>query len=137
MRVVHSNKDLPATRDELFAKAKEKEVAGEWEQAATFYEKLIKLNTLNEKPYDRLMIVYRKLKEPKKELNIIKEGIAVFENLYSRKHKTPDKKVIQLSKVLQKATGLVDKKGNSLYEAEPLGRWKRRKRVVERILEKL
>lgn len=136
MKVVHSNKDLPVTRDELFARAKEKESAAEWAEAAALYEKLIKLNTLNEKPYDRLMIAYRKMKEPKKELNIIKQGIAVFENLYSKKHKTPDRKVIQLSRALEKATGLVDKKGVSLYQAEPLGRWNRRKGVVERMLKK-
>jgi len=123
-------------RHELFAAAKEKEAAGEWKEAIALYEKLIKLHPLEEKAYDRLMIAYRKLKEPRKELNAIKAGIDAFEELYKKSKKTPDKKVIQISRALQKATGLLDRKGESLYRPEPIGRWLKRKAVVEKQLKK-
>ena len=136
LKIAHSNKDLPVTRQELFADAKDKEEAGEWKNAATVYEKLIKIHPLEEKAYDRLMIAYRKLKEPRKELNAIGAGIDAFEQLYKKSKKTPDKKVIQISRALQKATGLVDKKGESLYRPEPIGRWLKRKSVVEKLIKK-
>ena len=136
LKIVHSNKDLPVNRHELFADAKAKEAAGEWKDAAAVYEELIKLHPLEEKAYDRLMIAYRKLKEPKKELLAIKTGIDSFEELYKKSKKTPDKKVIRISKVLQKSMGLLDKKGESLYRPEPIGRWVKRKAVVEKQLKK-
>ena len=136
LKIVHSNKDFPVNRHELFADAKAKEATGEWKEAAAVYEKLIKLHPLEEKAYDRLMISYRKLKEPKKELQVIKTAIDSFEELYKKNKKTPDKKVIHISKVLQKSMGLLDKKGESLYRPEPIGRWLKRKTVVEKLLKK-
>jgi tetratricopeptide (TPR) repeat protein len=136
LKIVHSNKDLPVSRPELFDHAKEKETAGEWKEAAAVYEKMIKLHTLEERAYDRLMIAYRKLKDPAKELKAIKAGIAAFEELYKKNKKTPDRKVIQISRALQKATGLLDKKGASLYHPEPINRWLKRKAVVEKLLKK-
>lgn len=123
-------------RHELFTQAKEYEGSGEWKEAAALYEQVIKLHPLEEKAYDRLMIARRKLKEPKKELQIIKSAIDAFEALYKKSKKTPDKKVIQISRALQKATGLLDKKGESLYRPEPIGRWLKRKAVVEKQLKK-
>ena len=136
LKIAHSNKNLPVTRHELLADAKGKEAAGEWKDVVAVYEKLIKIHPLEEKAYDRLMIAYRKLKEPRKELNVIKAGIDAFEQLYKKNKKTPDKKVIQISRALQKATGLVDKKGESLYRPEPIGRWMKRKSVVEKLIKK-
>jgi tetratricopeptide (TPR) repeat protein len=136
LKIVHSNNELPLNRHELFADAKDKEAAGEWEEAIALYEKIIKLHPLEEKAYDRLMIAYRKLKDPRKELNAIQSGINAFEELYKKSKKTPDKKVIQISKALQKATGLLNKKGESIYRPEPIGRWLKRKAVVEKQLKK-
>jgi tetratricopeptide (TPR) repeat protein len=136
LKIVHSNKNLPAGKHELFDHAREKEAAGDWKEAAAVYEKLVKLHTLEERAYDRLLIAYRKLKEPRKELRAINAGIEAFEELYKKNKKTPDRKVIQISKALQKATGLLDKKGDSLYRPEPIGRWLKRKAVVEKLLKK-
>jgi tetratricopeptide (TPR) repeat protein len=135
MKVVHINKTLPVTSHGWLAEAMDREKAGHPDAAAMAYEQLVKLTPLNEKAYHRLMILYRKLKEPKKELKTIKAGIGAFENLYKRSTNY-DKKVIQLSKALQKATGLADKKGNNMYDPEPVARWKKRKKVVEKILRK-
>ena len=134
LKIIHSNKDLPVARHELFAHAKEKEAVGGWKEAAAIYEKLLRVHSLEEKAYDRLLIAYRKLKEPAKELKAIKAGIAAFEELYKKNKKTPDRKVIQISRALQKATGLLDRKGESLYRPEPIGRWVKRKAVVEKLL---
>jgi hypothetical protein len=136
MKISNINKDLPATADELLMKAMDLERVGELAGAAEVYAKLVKASPVNEKVYHRLMILYRKLKDPTKELHTINVGISAFENLY-KCSVSYDKKVIQLSRALQKATGLADKKGNNIYEPEPLGRWKKRKKVVEKLLKKM
>jgi tetratricopeptide (TPR) repeat protein len=118
------------------ALGKTHEEEGELSEAAEAYEKRIKLRPIDEKAYDRLMIVYRKLKEYKKELAIINAGITAFETTYNKTHKAPGKKVASLSQALLKATGLVDKKGESLYQPGPLARWKKRKLVVSKRLKK-
>ena len=134
MKVVHSNKDLPAPGDWL-AMAKQHEEAGEYEEAATMYEKLVKERPHDEKVYNRLFIMYRKLKQPQKELIILNNAISAFEDLYKRKP-AYNKKIVQLSKALLKSTGLSDKKGNSLYEPEPISRWKKRRKTVENLAKK-
>jgi len=37
---------------------------------------------------------------------------------------------------LNKSFGLVDKKGTKLYSPEPIGRWQKRKEIVEKKLSK-
>jgi hypothetical protein len=41
-----------------------------------------------------------------------------------------------LSAKLNKSLGLVDKKGTKLYSPEPIGKWQKRKKVVNKKLEK-
>lgn len=95
------------------------------------YEEAIKKNTLAEKAYDRLMILYRKEKNYKKELRIITAGIKAFESFYKSK-KSRSKKIADISQKLNRSFGFTDKKGNSLYDPEPIARWKKRKEVVEK-----
>ena len=95
------------------------------------YEEAIKKNTLAEKAYDRLMILYRKEKNYKKELRIITAGIKAFESFYKSK-KIRSKKIAEISQKLNRSFGFTDKKGNSLYDPEPIARWKKRKEVVEK-----
>jgi len=135
MKIVHKNKVLPASKADLTAWAISLENEDELAEAATVYEKLVKAEPLNENAWNRLMIIYRKLKENKKELNAINEGIKAFKDKY-KKQKTPGKKITQLSAALMKATGLADKKGNSTYEPEPIGRWEKRKHLILRRLKK-
>lgn len=132
MKVAHLNNESPSPH-ELLIMAAEKEREGEIEEAIALYEKLLKTTRLNEKIYDRLMILYRKNKNPEKELGVINKAIAAFESHYS-KPKKYSKKIIALSSRLEKATGLTDKKGNSLFEPQPLRRWKKRKKTVEKRL---
>ena len=65
---------------ETIRKAKETETNGDPEQAAELYEQVIKDEHADEFPYDRLMVIYRKLKRYKDELRVINSGIKSFEN---------------------------------------------------------
>ncbi len=102
---------------------------GKLAEAAEGYEKVISEHPLNARAYDRLMIVYRKLKEPEKELKTIETAIRHFEESF-KKNQTTNKRVVSLSRSLLKATGLADKKGNNLYEPGELSRWKKRKDLL-------
>ena len=95
------------------------------------YEEAIKKDPLREKAYDRLMILYRKEKDYKSELRLINAGIKSFENFY-RSKKSGSKKIEEISKKLNRSFGFTDKKGNAVYDQEPIARWKKRKATVEK-----
>jgi tetratricopeptide (TPR) repeat protein len=136
MKVVHKNPDAKVEPGNLLDKAKFFEQQEEPGKAVAAYEKLIKENPLNEYAYDRLMIIYRKGKEYKKEKVIINKAIKAFEQFYkSASRISRSKKVLSLSKAFMKSTGLADNKGKLLYQKEPLARWNKRKMVVEKKLE--
>jgi hypothetical protein len=117
-----------------FREARQLESEKNWEEAARIYEQLIRLHPLHETYYDRLMIIYRKLGLYKKELAVVKKGIASFTKLY-RRPVSKNKKVVSISKALQKATGLVDKSGSVNYEPPPLDRWKKRLTRISKLAE--
>ncbi len=117
---------------ELFERANEFEKQGRLDEAATLYQNIIKKSPTKENAYDRLMIIHRKKGEYKKEKEILNAGIKAFEQFFKSVTRIPAKKSIEtLSKGLLKATGLADRKGKLTYEREPLGRWKKRRRIVE------
>jgi len=119
----------------LFKKASELEKNGRLEEAASLYEKVIKADPRRETAYNRLMIILRKQKKYKKELALLNKGIKSFKDRYeSVSKKSINKKVEQISKALLKSTGLADKKGIPLFQNEPIGRWTRRKQIVEKKL---
>src|SRR3954468_11186710 len=85
--------------------AKTAEENGEFEEAAREYEALIKEGYSDKLPFERLMIIYRKLKKYKDELRIINKGISTLseenkrhlqENLTGKKNK---KEIEKLSEV--------------------------------------
>ena len=116
-------------------RAREAEARQETESAAETYEQVIKADPVNEVAYDRLMVLYRKSKQLDDELRIINAGIKAFENFYKAKSKhSRSRKVAEISQALLKYTGLADKKGNHLYNPEPIDKWKKRKEVVEKKL---
>lgn len=136
MKVAYHNKE-GLTSGERLVLAKQYEDKGEVENAILIYEKIIRESKLNQNAYDRLMILYRKQKDYKKEIELIGKAVKAFEELYDHSSKkNADKKTIALSKALNKLTGLADRKGRSLYEPEPIGRWKKRKQVAEKRLKK-
>ena len=95
------------------------------------YEEAIQKDPLREKAYDRLMILYRKEKDYKKELKLINAGIKAFEKFY-RSKKSSSKKIAEISKRLNRSFGFTDRKGNAVYDPEPIARWKKRKITVEK-----
>jgi len=136
MKVVHKSPHAKEEPGNLLDKAKYFEQQRELGKAAAAYEKVIRENPLNEYAYDRLMIIYRKEKEYRKEKVIIARAIKAFEQFYKNALKVPRSlKVVSLSKAFMKSTGLADKKGKLLYQKEPLARWNKRKMIVEKKLE--
>lgn len=128
------NKGTESTTD-LLAKAREAEADQKLEDAAALYEQLIKAKSPDEFPYDRLMIIYRKLKRYKDELRVVTRGIKLFEDHYSKTakgSKLQREKLTTLSNAFMKNAGLKDKKGNLLFVPEPIARWKKRRAVVEK-----
>lgn len=135
MKVVHKNADVKEVPGNWLDKAKAFEASADTERAAAAYEKAIKDNPLNEYAYDRLMIIYRKNKEYKKENAVIARAIKAFDQFYKNASKVSrSKKIVSLSKAFMKSTGLADNRGKLLYQKEPLARWSKRKQVVEKRL---
>jgi tetratricopeptide (TPR) repeat protein len=116
MKVVHLSKDKTPD-DELLDSVKA-------------YEKIIREHPTNAQAYDKLMIIYRKLKDYKKELRVINAAIKSFEETFEKKQPDFNQKVLSISKKLLKATGLADKKGNNIYLPGELAKWKKRKELV-------
>jgi hypothetical protein len=122
----------------LIEEARNVEADGELEKAASIYEQAIRQHPMDEFPYTRLMIIYRKFKQPKNELSVINKALEVYTAFYDKKLKpyTSNTKVGQLSKALLKSvTGSAKKTSYTSYP-EPIPRWTLRKKAVEKKLEK-
>ena len=115
MKVVHLDKGIKETPD-LAREAKELEAANRKHPS--------------DKAFNRLMQIYRKLKDPGRELLVINTAIKTFETKLKVRQPAYNKKVTALSKALRKATGLADQKGNNLYEPGELAKWKKRKETL-------
>lgn len=123
------------TIHQLLAEAKEAEALLKYDEAIEAYQQVIVLDPLNEIAYNRLIIIYRKQKLYKKEAEVINKGIKAFEKHYNAK-KSKSKKLSEISEKLSKSLGLTDKKGNTLYEPEPIAKWKKRLFIVEKRMTK-
>ncbi|MEP6594853.1 MAG: hypothetical protein ABJA71_02855 [Ginsengibacter sp.] len=119
------------TVKEALTEAKAAEDSGQPETAAELYEKTLQNDQLNEYAYNRLMIIYRKLKDKKKELQIINKAIKAYKDFYASKKNTT-KSVTAISNKLNRSFGFTDKKGNTLYIPEPIATWQKRKELLER-----
>lgn len=104
--------------------------------AVEMYNEVLEKDPLQTHAYDRLMIIYRKEKNYKKELSVINSGIKTFEKFYKTSAGKPSKKIRDISEKLNKAFHLIDKEGTPLYNPEPIDRWEKRKEVVEKKIEK-
>jgi tetratricopeptide (TPR) repeat protein len=123
--------------NELMAEAREAEANDEPEKAAKIYERIIKMEPHAEQPYNRLMILYRKLALYEEELKTIKKGIAAFEEFYQKKSErilSKNKSAEQLSNALAKSLGQKGKKTEAFYYPEPVPKWIKRQKVVEKKL---
>src|SRR5215204_1100025 len=118
----------------IIKKAKEAEQEGDIDQATQLYENAIKQKPVLEMPYSRLMIIYRKAKEYRKEMKVINKGLEVFTAVHDKKKDafSSSGKVAKLSKAILKSVGGKVKDEN--YYPEPITKWLKRKAVIEKKL---
>ena len=123
---------------ELISRARDFESAGEPDKAAKEYEQAISHGPFDERPYDRLMVIYRKMKDYEKELKVISKGLEVFRKHYDKKANQfrGNDKLGKLSKALLRTLSGKDKKSNFNPYPEPVGRWDTRRVTVEKKLGK-
>ena len=100
-----------------FTDAQALEQKGEPEQAAALYEKLLKQSPSNLRIIQRLLVLFRKLNNAKKELQYIEAAIKIHEKKYLPIN-VLDKKATTLSNQLNKLLGHTDKKGKPVFVAE-------------------
>ncbi len=86
----------------------------DWQGAAIMYEKLLKQSPGNYPIIQRLMILYRKLGDIKKETQYIDAAIKLQTQKYTLSN-TLNKKAATLSNQLNKMLGHVDKKGKAVF----------------------
>ncbi len=132
MKLAHKSQ---FSASERLSNAKALEAEGKYEKASAEYEKLLKIFPKDQFIYERLMILYRKQKDYKKEKATILAGIKVFSKLH-QPAKSSNRKIASLSRALLKFTGLVDKNGNPVFEQQPIGKWKKRLDGLVKKLEK-
>src|SRR5438309_4708473 len=92
------------TIKETLADARAAEESQQYDTAAELYQQILKQDTLNQEAYNRLMIIYRKQKDKKKELSIINTAIKAYQKFYKSKKHT-NKSITEISNKLNKAFG--------------------------------
>ncbi len=125
------NDQAPSIK-ELHQQAAEAEANGDAAAAIQLYKEIVQQDALHIDAYNSLMKLYRRAKDYKKELAIINKAIKSYEAYYKKHKPHHSKSIDDISRKLNKAFGLTDKKGEELYSPEPLGTWKKRKAVVEK-----
>ena len=124
---------------ELIKKARVYDTEGDLEKAASLYEEAVRQEPLEELPYNRLMVIYRKLEQPKDELRIIDKALKIFQGHYDKifdKKLEDNPKAAQLSRTLLKSLNSKTNKKTLPWYPEPVHKWIRRKKVVEKKLGK-
>jgi hypothetical protein len=119
--------------------ARRAELEDDLKKATRLYEQNIKEDIADEFAFERLMIIYRKEKEYKDELRVIKRGIELFEKnmkehlKQSLSRHIDGKKLEQISNAIIKKSGL---KKDERHFPDPIDKWIKRKEIVEKKLKK-
>jgi tetratricopeptide (TPR) repeat protein len=111
---------------------------GLFNDAISLYEEAIKQNPIEDKPYNRLMTLYRQEKEYEKELKVINKALKLYQDFYDHRPERivgKNSKAARLSKALLQAVDGKKKKSEPYYPA-PVPAWIKRKSVVEKKLGK-
>ncbi|WP_333863619.1 tetratricopeptide repeat protein [Sphingobacterium sp.] len=120
---------IKKSKNELLKDARLQELEGKTEDAIKSYNLFISKDPSQAGAYNRLMILYRKLKEYKKELAIINQAIAAYEKDFKDDQQTWKKansKSARLSLSLAKSMGLLNDKGLPVYEESQIISWRKR-----------
>ena len=134
MKTVRNDTAAQDTNDHdynILVAARAHESAGDIDEAIALYHGALKKYPQQAAIYDRLMILYRKEKQYKKELSVINAGIKAFTALLQPAKNIGAGKVANLSKSILRSVGLTDKKDRPLYHPQPIARWQKRKKTVE------
>ena len=136
--VAMQNDEVINTKQTVLQQAAAAEKNDDLVLAEKLYKKQLQQKAFNDFVYKRLMVIYRKQKRYKDELNIINKGLKHFEEHRAKQasKKSISASIKRLSSTLNKSLGLTNSKGKLLYEAEPIPSWKKRKEVVEKKLKK-
>ena len=107
--------------------------------AIRHYETALEYKYPDPVPYQRLMILYRKEKNYKEELRVIKAGLdAIINDINDRKQQNFStrnlRKVRELSNAFMKSAGSKNNKKEITYYPEPVPTWMKRKEMVEKKL---
>lgn len=122
--------------NDLLLQAEEARKNKDTSLAIKLYREVLKTDEMQIPAYNALMKIYRQEKAYKKELAIINAGIKVYERYYNKHSGKHTKEIDALSARLNRSLGLVDKKGTKVYNPEPIGKWQKRKEIVNKKLEK-
>lgn len=109
-----------------FYDAQALEQKGELKDAIALYEKLLKQSPSNLRIIQRLLILFRKINNVKKELYYIDTAIKIHEKKYIPKQ-TLNKKATTLSNQLNKMLGHTDKKGQAIFVTDDVVKLQQRK----------
>ena len=123
------------SKNELLKEARSQELEGKTSDAIKSYSLVINKDPLQFGAYNRLMILYRKLKEYKKELAVIKQAIGAYEKDIKDDQTTWKKansKTARLSLSLAKSMGLINEKGLPVYEEPQIMTWRKRLETVQK-----
>lgn len=123
-------KAVKGNKSETYDDALLLERKGELKPAATIYRSLHKQAPKNLKILSRLMIVYRKLKDPVNEIKYIDAAIKIHEQYYTS-GKNADKKIIAISRKLNLLLGHTDKKGKPMLKPDELLKLEMRKKRLQ------
>lgn len=123
MEVVHKEGESMA---DLRDKARDLEKGGDLMSAIKTYRRILKRDPHHIDTYNRIMILYRKQKMYAEEVETIDEAIRHFSEFYAPRS-VHNATVKRLSDRINKAFGMVDKKGRAVYEPGPIAAWKKRR----------
>ena len=106
------------------------------ELAEALYKKQLHEKAFNPALYKKLMVLYRKEKRYKDELDIINKALKHFEE--QRADRSSQRKISagirRISNSLNKSLGLTTKSGKEVYEPSPIPEWRKRKENVQKKL---
>lgn len=118
---------------ELHRLAKQAEQDSDVKQAIDYYQRSLKLDPMDDVAYHRLMVLYRREKEYRKELTVIDAAIKAHLDDSQRSRRewlNQNKKQARLAKQLMTSLGLLDQKGKETLESSQVSTWKKRREVV-------
>ena len=126
------------TIQDLLEEALRLEGEEDLKEAEKHYNIILDKDSLNVTAYNRLMIIFRKQKEFRKELNIINHAIKSFEHdaKSAMQDRKLNSKITSLSKSLAKSLGLLTKSGLPVFINDDVERWLKRREIVKKKLRK-